>query len=393
VLKADIVYGETKRNGTTSIHHMKDQAKVIQTASPETTDFQPISWQKMLLKATALSLLFTFIMLLVTALGLGIFAYNKLSQFFSVSGLSFSESKEMIEQGINQAPTQTNGKTTILILGIDTVENKAGAPPLTDTMLLASINYQNAEVTLLSLPRDLWSEEYRTKINALYFYGQEKYPEKPQQFPTEVVANMTGVPIHHTLVFSLDSIAELVDILGGIDVEVPQSFVDTEFPREDVAIESTTDPTLLYETVEFTAGTEHMTAERVTKYIRSRHSEGTTGTDIDRSTRQQLVITSLISKVTSRDVLTDPILVGNLYKWYQERISSYISTTEAISIGYGLFPQRNNLEFSPVSLPIRPDDPNGVIEHLPPAQTDNQWTYSVTEPTVFKSKVQDILIK
>lgn len=384
--------GKLRETVIAIIQPMKDQSKVIALSSPEETAFQPISWQKMLLKATGLSLLFAFIMLLITAIGLGIFAYNKLNQFFSLSGLSFTDSKEILEQGINQAPAQTNGKTTILILGIDTVENKEGAPPLTDTMLLASIDYQTAEVTLLSLPRDLWSEEYKTKINALYYYGQEKYPDQPQRFPTEVVSDMTGLPIHYTIVFSLNSIAELVDILGGIDVEVPQSFIDTEFPREDVDIKTTSDPALLYETVEFTAGTEHMTADRVTKYIRSRHSDGETGTDVDRSSRQQLVITSIISKTTSKNVLTDPIIMGNLYTWYMEQISSYISVTEAISIGYGLFPQRNQIQFSPVSLPIKPDDPDGVIEHLPPAQTDNQWTYTVTDPDIFKTKVQDLLM-
>lgn len=375
-------------------HTMKEEsaASEVNSSATHKSAFEPMSWQKLLLKATGLSLLFVIILLAVTAAGIGIFAYSKLNEFLSVSGLSFSEAKQLVQQGINQQPQKTDNKTVILILGIDTVANKNAAPPLTDTMLLASIDYQSGIITLLSLPRDLWSEEYKTKINALYYYGQERYPNEPERFTKEVVSEITGVPINYTVVFSLNSIGEIVGILDGIDVDVPTSFVDNEFPREDVDVTTTSDTAVLYETVEFSAGTEHMTAERVKKYIRSRHSEGDTGTDLDRSARQQLVIEAIIKQITSRSVLTNPTTLAHLYTWYDKQLAQYIPTGDGISIAYSLYPQKNQLKLMSTSIPIKPENPDGVIEHLPPVKTDNQWTYSIVDIDKFKTVVKGALL-
>lgn len=370
----------------------KQETPALQLKSSQEDSSEPMSWQRLLLKATGLSLVFATILLFITVAVLASFVYFKLSQFLSLSKLSFSEARALVTEGVNKAPPDTDGRTTILILGIDTVANKSSAPPLTDTMLLASIEYQTGAVNLLSLPRDLWSESYKTKINALYYYGQDKYPDTPERFPSEVISEMTGVPIHYTVVFSLDAIAEIVDAVGGVAIDVPTGFTDREFPREDVDVTTTSDSAQLYETISFAQGVEVMDGARVKKYIRSRHSQGDTGTDVDRAARQQLVITTLVEALTSPQVLSSPTTMADIYSWYQRSMSSYIPVADAIAIAYRLLPVRKELGFASNSLSIKSAETEGVIEHLPPEKTENQWTYSIVDPVSFKQSVQNMLL-
>lgn len=350
-----------------------------------------LSWQKLLLKATTLSLVFVLIFILITVLAAGVFAYSKFSKFLSTAGLTFSESRELLKTAANTLPQKTNEKTTFLILGIDSVSNKQGAPPLTDTMLLMTVDYSTGTIRGLSLPRDLWSQEYKTKINALYYYGQERYPENPENFSKEVITQLTAVPINYTIVFSLSSISELVEILGGLTIDIPEGFVDTEFPREDIDITSATNSADLYETVVFKQGLEKMSADRVTKYIRSRHSPGDTGTDTNRANRQQLVISALIQELSSKEVLLNTEKLGQMYLWYNKYMTKYLPVSDALSIGKELYPSRNTIHFSTNSLSIYPDVPHGVLMHPPIQQTDNQWTYIIKNQQLFQSEIYDKL--
>ena len=69
----------------------------------------------------------------------------------------------------------TSGRTNFLILGIRG-ENPSEVADLTDTIILASYSHQQEQLTLLSIPRDLWVNSLKTKINAVYHYGQQRQP-------------------------------------------------------------------------------------------------------------------------------------------------------------------------------------------------------------------------
>jgi LCP family protein required for cell wall assembly len=360
--------------------------------APQTTE-KPVTAAQLLFKSTLLALVIASGMLLVTAIGVLLFVYSKFTVFLSTAGLSTGEVKSFIDQGIQTSIPVQDNVTTFLLLGIDSVENKVGAPPLTDSMLLVSLDHRDGSVRTVAMPRDLWSEEYKTKINALYVYGKERYPNSPQQFPKEVIEEMTGIPINYTLVISLDMVASLVDTLGGVTIEVPESFTDTEFPRADVDIAKVKDPTELYETVTFEKGTEKMSGERILKYVRSRHSQGDTGTDTDRTKRQQLVIRSIADVFKQKSLWTNPQLIGQLYKWYAQHIKSVLSEQEVVAFSKLLFPYRNSITVTASEITIFPDDPQGLIEHPPVSKTDNQWVYAIKNPEDFRKKVYDMLIK
>src|SRR4030042_1697013 len=148
---------------------------------------------------------------------------------------------------------------TIAILGLDIVQNRGDDPALTDTMIVARIR-NDGQIWLVSLPRDLWVDSVKTKINALYSLGEESQKGGGELLVKRVLGEVTGMPIDYVLVLEVKSLAAVVDALGGIELDVPRSFTDDMYPREDADL-SSNDPKQLYETFTVTAGKQTFNGE------------------------------------------------------------------------------------------------------------------------------------
>lgn len=361
----------------------KDETLVVDKKSyPE-----PLTLGQAFLKATLLAVLFASIMLIITAVGVGMYLFSKLNTFAKAASTSVEELYNTAKTGWHQVPQATNGKKTFLILGTDSLTNRGNVPPLTDTMLFATVDLSTGKVQTLPLPRDLWSEAYKTKINALYSYGFDKYPDEPERFTTEVLSEMTGVPINHTLVLSIDTVSTVIDAIGGVDVAITTGFTDTQFPRSDVDIQTERDPKKLYETISFEPGVEHMNGERALKYMRSRHSEGETGTDLARGERQQQVIDAVLNKIKNPENLTDPQKAGELYKLYIDTFGKKLPPTEIIATLKSLYPHKSSIVHHSETISVYPKDPKGVITN-PPISKHKQWVYEVRNLQSFQTEVQ-----
>ncbi|MBD3250812.1 MAG: hypothetical protein GF381_04585 [Candidatus Pacebacteria bacterium] len=282
-------------------------------------------------------------------------------------------------------------QVNFLLLGVDSLESRPGSPALTDTIMLFSLDLETDQILSLPLPRDLWTEAYQTKINALYVYGQEKYPDRPEKFSEEVIEQMTGVPIDYTLVVSLDQLAGLIDLVGGIKVEVKQGFSDDQFPRPDVDVTQVTNPQLLYQTITFEAGEQLMSGERSLQYIRSRKStDKQEGNDLARGERQQQVIQALANRLTDPWLYwRQPETAGQLFRFYLDNFEHQLPLGDLLNLGEQLLPDIKQLTYSSSILSVYPDDELGAITH-PPVKTNRyqgQWVYEPTDPTLFKDQV------
>ena len=345
---------------------------------------------KIWLQALKWTGLFICLFCLITFLGLISLIYLKINKFTNLTNTSVGELKALAQASWQRTPIQTDGRKNILILGTDAVANRDGHAQLTDTMIFASIDLSAGKIYLLSLPRDLWSEEYKTKINALYVYGAERFPNSPEQFPQLVIGKLLNQPIHHTLVISMDELSQIIDVLEGVKVEVAQSFTDPEFPRSDVDI-SSTDPNVLYKTVKFTAGKEVMNGERALEYIRSRHADGETGTDLSRSQRQQAVIQAMITKLMQKDTILNIDKLASLFNLYHEQFAQYLSLEELGASGKQLYKVKNEISLEPLSLSLYPDSETGVIEHPSPKLYNNQWVYKTRDTEMLEKEVKEKL--
>lgn len=203
-----------------------------------------------------------------------------------------------------------DGRTNILLLGISGGQH-AGAD-LTDTMLVLSLNFRAHTMAMISVPRDIWSDTLKDKVNSAYHYGEEKSREAGSGFDGRkgggflfaktAVEDIVGVPMHYVFMIDFSGFRDIIDLVGGIDVNVPTAFTDPEFPiegRENDLCGG--DPTFAcrYEPLHFDQGLQQMSGARALTYVRSRHAQGDEGSDFARSRRQQDVLLALKAKLVN----------------------------------------------------------------------------------------------
>jgi LCP family protein required for cell wall assembly len=173
---------------------------------------------------------------------------------------------------------------TVLLLGSDN-DAKFGGTVLTQSMILTRINPATKQVTMLSIPRDLYvplSSGGTDKIDKAYSYGQASAA-------VTTVENDFGVHIDHYAWIGLLGLVNLIDKLGGIDVVATNPVLDDFYPADL----SGKNP-YAYERVAVLPGPQHMNGTQALEYVRSRH--GDLRSDFGRSQRQQQVLLAIRTK-------------------------------------------------------------------------------------------------
>lgn len=187
-----------------------------------------------------------------------------------------------------------DNKVNVLLLGIP--GGLHDGPNLSDSITILSYDVVENRLASIGLPRDIWSDTLKDKINSAYAYGEAASPGAGIKLAKAEVSSVIGLPVHYGVVINFSQFKELIDFMGGVDVEVERSFVDNEFPiagRENDECDGDLAYKCRYKTVTFTKGKTHMDGETALNYVRSRHAKGDEGTDFARTKRQQRVMEAL----------------------------------------------------------------------------------------------------
>src|SRR3989339_1116008 len=183
-------------------------------------------------------------------------------------------------------------------------------PYLTDTMMIASFKPSTKEAAIFSLPRDmivpLSQNDYR-KINSIYSIGQSQNGQGGE-LVKEVLSRTFGIPIHYYAAIDFQGFVEMIDEVGGIEVEVENSFVDYQFPTADDK----------YQEVSFKSGQQEMDGLTALRFARSRHGNNGEGSDFARIKRQQKILLAAKDKVTSFNTLINPKKITKLYSLFTQ---------------------------------------------------------------------------
>ena len=234
-------------------------------------------------------------------------------------------------------------KINILLLGIGGGSHEG--PNLTDTIILASLNLKDPKVTLISLPRDIWSTDIRGKINRAYSDGEETRRGGGLVLTKSVVGKITGQNIDYGVVIDFSGFIKAVDLMGGLDIDVERSFDDYEYPiagreddpcdnkPEDLEKLATASSQLeafpcRYEHLHFDKGINQMNGDTALKFVRSRHAKGLEGSDFARSQRQEKVIKAFMEKAFSLKIIVNPAKVIGLYDTVKDSIDTDIAQNE-----------------------------------------------------------------
>lgn len=273
-----------------------------------------------------------------------------------------------------------------LILGLDEVEGSGRQATLADSLFMVSVNPEIKQIALVSLPRDWWHPDYKAKINALYAYAVQNNPNNPLAELNETLGSLLGLPLEGMLTITLSDLAKLVDMVGGVTVDVERSFVDEKFPRTGIDVTVEQDPEVLYQTVEFAAGQESMNGERALQYIRSRNSaDPLEGNDEARQARQQRLLAALIKRLNEPSFWQDGRRIGELIAWYVERWGEDLSPWQFGFIAgqlakQGAIPNVNRLTI-PATFAAKSEENDVLLVHPDPRLYDGQWVYVLADPT------------
>ncbi len=267
-------------------------------------------------------------------------------------------------------------RTNILILGFSGGNHEGF--DLSDTMMVLSVDPFKKDVVLISLPRDLWVPSLKAKINTAFHYGEEKKPGTGGMILAKAtVSEVIGVPIQYALGLDFSGFRKLIDLLGGVDVNVEDPFEDDKFPIEGKENDFCGgDPAFScrYEKISFTKGIQYMDGTLALKYVRSRYASGQEGTDFSRSKRQQQVILALREKLLHLSPLRDRQLVVDFIKTFNSTINSDMNWSEKLSFAR-IFSTMSKQNIRHITLDTGDKEQNikGYLINPPLWQYDGEW--------------------
>lgn len=328
-----------------------------------------------------LSLVMTVVAILAIFLAKSYCVYQ---QFLEQTDLTSEQFSQMLAEAANLPVRESDGKTNFLLLGTDVVDYRPSDYPLTDTIMLGSLDLSSGKLNLLSLPRDIYLPERNSKINAIYGSYYRESSSSALSQTTAAISEIIDLPIHYSAVINLDDLRDLITLIGGVEVEIEHSFTDSQFPREGVDVTTVTDPAILYETVSFAAtSAAHLDATQALQFMRSRHGDNGEGNDYARSRRQQKVLTAAANQVINRLKTElknlDFTFLGQLYQFYQQRYQDQIPFTELLALGRDYLLANKNLTIQSHSLAISPGEAGASLQEQEASwRNGGQWSLIIT---------------
>jgi LCP family protein required for cell wall assembly len=222
--------------------------------------------------------------------------------------------------------------TNILLIGTDHSTNGQpgrSADQHSDSMMLLRTDPSRHRLVYLSIPRDL-----RASIPG---YGQQKINAAMQIGGPKLAVQTAdqlfgpGLQVNHVVVVDFGAFMQLIDAVGGIDVNVPQNILSNRFDCPY----STSTRCSQWQGWRFHKGVQHMDGHRALIYSRIRENQlNPADTDISRGLRQQQVMQATLSKLASPGTFFRlPFSGGNLMK----PLATDLSTWQFVQLAWVKF--------------------------------------------------------
>lgn len=155
--------------------------------------------------------------------------FDKDTKIYLIHEYGKNYKKLNTEEDIISTGTKITKPFTILLLGIDSEEAsiKSSSSFNGDTIMLISFDPETLHATMFSIPRDTYVRMAcggnLTKINAAAWGGTKCM--------VKTVENFTGLTIDYYAKINFRGVIDLVDVLGGITVDVPMDFCESNEDR------------------------------------------------------------------------------------------------------------------------------------------------------------------
>lgn len=186
----------------------------------------------------------------------------------------------------------TQNVTTIMLVGQDNQGEDSGEEhKLSDSMIMCTINRETKTLTMTSILRDCYvpipayagHKPGQSRINVCYHLGSQWTGSSKggMEMLALCVEQNFGIPIDHTVEISFDSFEQIINLMGGVDIELTEA--EAEYMTKRIGYVGDMEPG--YQTLD---GLEALAYARIRKI----DPDG----DFSRTSRQQTIIKSLMAK-------------------------------------------------------------------------------------------------
>lgn len=262
------------------------------------------------------------IIVLVVLMG-GLFVYAKL-------GKLNHETINEEELDVNESVTENQvmkGYTTIALVGIDSRDDKLKSDWNSDTMIIASINNDTKKVKLVSVYRDtyLCLGEDEDENNS-YGLANSAYCTGGAKKMINMLNKNLDMNISDFVTVNFQAVAETVELLGGIDVEMKKEEV---VHLNNYCVETSEVTGMDYTPLEEIEGVQHLNGVQAVAYARIRK---TSGNDFRRAARQREVIYKIVEKAKNSSIATLNTVLDKIFPM----IYTSLTEKEILSMGMNM---------------------------------------------------------
>ena len=251
------------------------------------------------------------------------------------------DEKEKVEE------IEDKGQILFLLMGVDDLEGQGGIRALkkmeedehgykktgmrTDTMILCKYNYETAEITMLSIPRDsrvnIRGIRSMEKINHAHSYGGPI-------LAVQTVKDFLGVDLEYYVTVDYYAVKEIVDAIGGVELDVPQRMYYSD---------PTDKPPLL---IDLYPGLQTLDGDKALQYLRFRsYPEG----DIGRVKAQQYFMKEFIKQALQpKNITKIPKMVQTYF--------NYVDTNIPITAALKALPKLKDIDFENIKMATVPGE-------------------------------------
>ena len=289
--------------------------------------------RRLIFRKIFMSVLWALLISAILFIGLGVYNF---------AGSVYNEFIE-IYQGYNDRKTartgpidpKFDGYTNILILGLD--DGNEGFQNA-DTILVLSFSNDTGKSRLISIPRDTWvtADSAEGRIGTFYGLGGASLMVRH-------VAALLGISIHQYITIDMNTFADLIDVLGGVDIYVEEN-MDYEDPESGLEIH-------------LGQGYQHLDGYEAQKYLRFR---GESLGDVGRVQRQQKFIRSLYAKVLQLETIPKLPAIAEIF---QNRMETSAEIFDSAHLANVLRKMSSDLPVT-IMLPGAENDENAFIPDI-----------------------------
>lgn len=216
------------------------------------------------------------ILAIILACGIGAYAY-----LHSLVGKTNQVNVDQSNLGIEK---DYENIVNIALYGIDSATGEGRS----DAIIVLTLDKNHNKVKLTSFMRDSYVNidgHGMDKLTHAYAYGGPELAMK-------TLNENFGLDISHFVSVDFSSLPQIIDQLGGVDVDLTQEEIDTG------SIPNATTP-----------GTQTLNGDQALAYTRIRYASGN---DFKRTERQRTVLTALVTKIIKQPASTYPDLISQL---------------------------------------------------------------------------------